>query len=126
MLAGPHGRRPRPAVVAIRRERFWVVDELRLVLSPRVAFDTFAGEIDRHDPAAARSLAAVHPVGVEHDVLTGVTCPPFFWIAGGGPAQGRGRHDDQAVGRPRHRPSPSGYPGATTLAGSVRAGVVGA
>jgi hypothetical protein len=30
------------------------------------------------------------------------------------------------VGRPRHRPSPSGYPGATTLAGSVRAGVVGA
>jgi hypothetical protein len=42
-----------------------------LVLSPGVAFDTFAGRIDLQDPAAAPSPAAVHPVGVGHDVLTG-------------------------------------------------------
>jgi hypothetical protein len=87
------------------------------VLSPRVAFDTFAGKIDPRSPStftgdssrgwsrARRTYRTLHA--------------SFFCVAGCGPAQGKGRQDDQAPDGLRHRPSQSSSPDATTLAASV-------
>lgn len=50
--------------------------------------------------AAAPSLATVHPVGVEHDVLTGCYLPSFLWVASSGRRrEGDAKMTELRVGR---------------------------
>lgn len=83
------------------------------------------GEIDQQDPATP-SLAAVHPIGVEHDVLNGCCSASFLVSVAGWVGEREEVSRCGAVCGLRRRPLRSRSADVLTLAARVPWGVVGA
>jgi hypothetical protein len=62
------------------------------------------GDRPGQDPAVAPCFAAVHPVGIEHDVLAQCCSSSFRWLLLLRSTERRGRHDAGTAGGPRYRP----------------------
>jgi hypothetical protein len=76
------------------------VTKYALVLSPPVAFDTFAEAIDQHDPAATPSLATGTRSTSSTTSLPGFACPVVLgcWL------RGRRRQDNVTMTTPPMHP----------------------